>query len=521
MIPLLQERLPELWLRLGEHIVLTGTATSLAIILGLPLGILAARNRFMEKATTGIASILQTIPSLAMLAFLLAILNRIGFTPAIIALTLYALLPIIRGTLTGFQSIPEATNEAALGVGMNPRQRLWLVELPLALPSIVTGIRTAAVIGVGIATLSAFIGAGGLGQFINRGLSLSNHQLILLGAVPSALLALLIDSSIGAVHWAIAPKVRRQNSPSIIFLRRLALSSPILIFVTGWLATAPFDFSLRSDTSTTKNQVIRIGAKNFTEQLILGELMAQLIERHSELTVERTFDLGGTMICHEALVAGEIDLYAEYSGTALTAILKQQGAADTQKVFDTVASAYADRFDLHWLPPFGFNNTYAIAVRVSEAESRAWATISDLKPYTQELKAGWTFEFSERPDGYPGLKNHYAIEFGQLIDLEASLMYQAITQGEVDVICAFSTDGRIVEHDLRVLQDDKHFFPPYEAAPVIRRETLRRHPHLETILTKLSSQLDDQSMRRLNGQVDIQKLSPKKVASAFLDQLGL
>ena len=140
---------------------------------------------------------------------------------------------------------------------------------------------------------------------------------------------------------------------------------------------------------------------------------------------------------------------------------------------------------------------------------------------TQKLKAGWTFEFSERPDGYPGLKNHYDIEFGQVIDLEASLMYQAITQGEVDVICAFSTDGRIAEHDLRVLQDDKHFFPPYEAAAVIRSETLSNYPHVETILTKLASQLDDESIRRLNGQVDIQKLSPKAVASAFLDQLKL
>ena len=176
---------------------------------------------------------------------------------------------------------------------------------------------------------------------------------------------------------------------------------------------------------------------------------------------------------------------------------------------------------MHWLPPFGFNNTYAIAVRDSEAESRDWATISDLKSDARKLKAGWTFEFSERPDGYPGLKSHYDFEFGQLIDLEASLMYQAMIQGEVDVICAFSTDGRIVEHDLRVLQDDEHFFPPYEAAPVIRRETLRRHPHLETILTKLSSQLDDESMRRLNGQVDNQKLSPKKVASVFLEQSGL
>lgn len=520
MTLLLQERLPELWLRLGEHIVLTGTATFLAMALGLPLGILAARHRMLENGITGMASILQTIPSLAMLAFLLAILNRIGFVPAITALTLYALLPVVRGTLTGFQSIPAATIEAARGVGMNRRQQLWLVELPLALPSIVTGIRTAAVIGVGIATLSAFIGAGGLGQFINRGLSLSNHQLILLGAVPSALLALLIDSSIGAVHWAITPRVRRQSSSTVRVLRRVALGLPIMIFVVGLVATVPVDLTRGSETSSTAQNVIRIGAKNFTEQLILGELMAQLIERDTDLTVERTFDLGGTMICHEALLAGEIDLYAEYTGTGLTTILKQTEVADRQGVFEAVASAYAERFDLRWLSPFGFNNTYAIAVQESVAKSRGWMAISDLASASGELKAGWTFEFSERPDGYPGLKKHYSMDFGQLIDLETSLMYQAIAQGEVGVICAFSTDGRIIEHNLRVLEDDKHFFPPYEAAPVVRLQTLLRHPGLEQILTKLANQLDDESMRNLNGLVDIQKRSPKSVASEFLEQVG-
>ena len=517
----LQERLPELWLRLGEHVVLSGTATILAMALGLPLGILAARHRMLEKGITGLASVLQTIPSLAMLAFLLAILNRIGFIPAITALTLYALLPIIRGTLTGFQSIPAATLEAADGVGMNPRQKLWLVEFPLALPSIVTGIRTAAVIGVGIATLSAFIGAGGLGQFINRGLSLSNHHLILMGAVPSALLALLMDASIGGVHWAITPRIRRQSSWVIRSLRRAAFGLPIVIFLIGAVAAIPLDFIGRSGSKSSGNQVVRVGSKSFTEQLILGELMAQLIERHSALGVERIFDLGGTMICHEALLAGEIDVYAEYTGTGLTAILKEEGAIERQDVYESVATAYADQFDLRWLAPFGFNNTYAIAVREAVARSRGWIKISDLKADMASLKAGWTFEFSERPDGYPGLKEHYALAFGQLVDLETSLMYQAVAQGEVDVICAFSTDGRIIEHNLRVLRDDKDFFPPYEAAPVVRGQTLDRHPQVAMILAKLANHLDDEPMRRLNGQVDIEKRSPRSVATAFLDELGL
>mgnify|MGYP001814639031 CR=1 FL=1 len=202
------ERWPELWLRTGEHLMLTGVSTGLAILVGIPLGIGAARIGWLRGPLTGGVGILQTIPSLAMLAILLALLQKIGAVPAIIALTLYALLPIVRNTLTGLEEVSPEVVEAARGIGMTPRQRLWLVEIPLATPVIVAGIRTAAVVGVGIATLSAFIGAGGLGQFINRGLALSNTSLILLGAISAAVLALLVDGSIAAFQWGL----RRRRS---------------------------------------------------------------------------------------------------------------------------------------------------------------------------------------------------------------------------------------------------------------------------------------------------------------------
>src|SRR5690606_36134811 len=245
------ERLPALGLRTGEHIVLTGVSTLAAIALGLPLGIAASRLPHLRGVILALVGVLQTIPSLAMLAFLLTLLNRIGALPAVLALVLYALLPIVRNTLAGLAGVAPAVREAADGIGMTPRQRLWWVELPLAAPVIVAGIRTAAVVGVGIATLSAFIGAGGLGQFINRGLALSNHQLILLGAVPSALLALLVDASIAGLEWAADPRRHRRRSTARVALRRVAWAFPALLLAApplALLAGAGGGSAGRSDT---------------------------------------------------------------------------------------------------------------------------------------------------------------------------------------------------------------------------------------------------------------------------------
>ena len=514
-------RLPGLWLRTGEHILLTGISTLIAIGIGIPLGVAANRMVWLRGFITGSVGILQTIPSLAMLAFLLALLNQIGTTPAIIALVLYALLPIVRNTLAGLGNVPAPIKEAADGIGMTRPQRLWLVELPLAAPVIVTGIRTAAVVGVGIATLSAFIGAGGLGQFINRGISLSNNNLILLGAVPSALLALIVDASIGGVQWGLRRRRPGQSSRGLDRLQRtLALSAPLWILAVGCLAVCEPELISPREGKQARGSgpVIRIGAKNFTEQLILGEIMAQLIETKTDLRVERKFDLGGTMICHGALVNGEIDLYAEYTGTALTAVLKREAVSNPNEAYRIVSEAYVKQFDVQWLPSFGFNNTYAITVRAADAERWQLKTISDLKAHAGELRAGWTSEFSERPDGYPGLCEQYGLKFASVRDLDTALMYEAINRNEVDVICAFATDGRIAAYHLQPLEDDRHFFPPYFAAPVIREATLEEHPDLERVLGLLAKKISSETMQRLNSQVDQAKRSPAGVAREFLEQ---
>ncbi len=517
-------RLPGLWLRTGEHILLTGVSTLAAIAIGLPFGIAAARLRWLRGSITGMVGVLQTIPSLAMLAFLLAFLNRIGAVPAVIALVLYALLPIVRNTLAGLTQVPPAILEAADGIGMTRRQRLWWVELPLAAPVIVTGIRTAAVVGVGIATLSAFVGAGGLGQFINRGLSLSNHQLILLGAVPSALLAILVDLAIGAAQWGLR---RRGATPGPRWFdracRTAGVCAPGLILAAGVLAvTRPGLISPRRATATAADApVIRVGSKNFTEQLVLGELMAQLLEHDTDLRVVRNFDLGGTMICHQALVDGQIDVYAEYTGTALTAVLGRPAITDPRAAYEAVADTYARSLDLRWLRPFGFNNTYAITIRSDDARRWGIETISGLAGRSPELRAGWTAEFSERPDGFPGLRQRYGLRFAQVRDLDPALMYAAVVHGQVDVICAFSTDGRIAANHLQPLRDDRHFFPPYQAAPVLRQAMIDQHPDLPGVLNRLAGRLTTKIMQRLNAQVDEGKRSPAEVARGVSRPRGL
>jgi osmoprotectant transport system permease protein len=262
---------------------------------------------------------------------------------------------------------------------------------------------------------------------------------------------------------------------------------------------------------------VRVGAKNFTEQEILGEVVVQLIERRTEFAVERRFGLGGTDICHAALRSGAIDIYVEYTGTALLTVLRSEAPRAPDVAWRRAASAYRERFDLEWLPPIGFSNTYAICVRAGDAEDNGWATVSDLAADAGRLHAGFTSEFIERPDGLPGMRAAYGLSFGSVSDLEPGLMYRALAEGQVDVICAFSTDGRIAEYGLVTLEDDRRFFPPYDAAPVARAELLERRPSVRDALASLAGTIDDDTMRRMNHSVDVLGRSPASVARAWID----
>jgi glycine betaine/choline ABC-type transport system substrate-binding protein len=264
-----------------------------------------------------------------------------------------------------------------------------------------------------------------------------------------------------------------------------------------------------------------VGTKNFTEQLILGEMIAQLIEAKTEIAVDRKFNLGGTMICHGAIVAGEIDVYPEYTGTALTAILNRAVISDPDSAYQVVVDAYGEQFGCSWLAPFGFNNTYAITVQEGRAKAEGWETVEDLRKAAPSLTAGFTAEFAERPDGYPGLSKAYGFEIGSVRDLDPGLMYSAVAEGHVDVICAFATDGRIAAYDLKPLEDDRGFFPPYYAAPVVRSDILKARPELEKVLGGLAGALSDSTMQQLNYQVDEKQMEPATVSRQFLKARGL
>ncbi len=260
-----------------------------------------------------------------------------------------------------------------------------------------------------------------------------------------------------------------------------------------------------------------IGSKNFTEQVILGEMLAQHLEAKTGLHVERRFYLAGTYISHQALLAGRIDAYVEYTGTALTAILKQPVESNPGNVYAKVKREYASRFDLEVMDPLGFNNTFAIVIRGETARRLNLHTLSEAAPYAAQWRPGFGYEFMERPDGYQGLVRAYNLTFGQpprIMDL--GLLYRALLEKQVDLVAGNSTDGLIAARDLAVLEDDKHYFPPYQAVPIVRSETLKRHPAVREALDQLGGKISDEEMRRLNFAVDGEHRDLADVVRAFL-----
>jgi len=275
-------------------------------------------------------------------------------------------------------------------------------------------------------------------------------------------------------------------------------------------------------TACSGSDRIVVGSKNFTEQVILGELVAQQIERRTGLEVDRRLNLGGTLVCHQAIAAGQIDIYVEYTGTGLTAILGEQPMNDSRQVYERVKAEYASRFAVDWTEPLGFNNTFAIVVRSDDAAKFNLKTISDSAPYTRNWTAGFGYEFVERQDGYRGLSQTYNLQFPaepRVMDL--GLTYRALAGGQVDFIAGNSTDGLIDTLHLVALEDDKHYFPPYDAAPVVRQEILSTHPEVREALRELGNKISEADMRRLNYAVDGEHRDVKQVVSGFLDEKGL
>ena len=495
----------ELAALVGEHVLLVAISTAIAAAVGVPLGIFAARRPRLASPLVAVANIVQTVPSLAMFGFLLPVpfIGGVGARAALVVLVLYGLLPIVRSTIVGITGIDGSVREAGVAMGMTRGELLRQVELPLALPSIVAGVRVAAVVGVGSATIAAAIGAGGLGQYIYRGLSMVDSTVILAGAIPAALLALAVD---GALLW-----LERQLSP------RRTGTSRAAVRIAATLAALALAGS--ATAASRASGAIVVGSKNFTEQLVLGEIVAQTIERETGLTVRRRLNLGGTLICDRALLGGDVDVYVEYTGTALTAIFHQPPSNDPEAVMETVRGLYADS-GRTLLPSLGFNNTFAILVRGSDAREQALRTIDDVARVAHQWRAGFGYEFLERPDGYAGLARTYRLTFRgppQVMDL--TLSYRALASGQVDLIAGDATAGLIQALDLVQLEDNRRYFPPYDAVPVARASTLLRYPQMREALENLAGRISADDMREMNYAADARRENPADVARRFLDRM--
>jgi glycine betaine/choline ABC-type transport system substrate-binding protein len=337
---------------------------------------------------------------------------------------------------------------------------------------------------------------------IYRGLSMVDATVILAGAIPVAALAMVVDGLLFAAERALSWRGRRRRRP-VVAVTAAALTLAAGVSFAAW----PHD------------ERIVVGSKNFTEQVLLGELMAQALERYAGLAVDRRLNLGGTFICDRAIQAGDIDLYVEYSGTALTAIFKQPVQRDARAVLSGVRQLYADS-GRTMLEPLGFNNTFAILVRSDDAAARGLSRLSELAPHAPGWRAAFGYEFLERADGYRGLAGTYGLRFREpprVMDL--TLIYRALADRQVDVIAGDATAGLIEALDLTALEDDRAYFPPYDAVPVVHAATLLRHPEIGDALRRLAGRVTASDMRRMNFAVDGQRRDPSMVVREFLDSL--
>lgn len=502
----LQNNWAELATLIKEHIFLVFISIVTAVVIGVPTGILLTRYRALRGPVLGIANVMQTVPSLALFGFLIPLpfIGGIGTRTALVALVLYSLLPIIRNTVTGILGVEPSVREAAVAMGMTDAQVLRQVELPLAAGVIVTGIRVATVIAVGVTTIAAAVGAGGLGVYIFRGLRQYDNNLLLAGAVSAALLALAADFLLGLVERQFSFETKRKASSA----RRLVIVAIAVLLVAGVIGLWR---SARTPASQTR---VAVGSKDFTESALLAEIVAQMLEARG-VTVERRFELGGNLP-HEAMVAGTLDLYPEYTGTAYTAILRHAPITDPRVVYDQVKQEYAQKFGVDVSAPLGFENTFAILVRGSDARQLNLKTISDAAPHTRTWRAGFGQDFMSRADGYPGFSKAYGLHFAEVREMDLSLTYIALNSRQVDLIAGNSTEGRIAQLDLYQLADDRRYFPPYEAVYLVRRDSLTRVPQLRDVLTRLTNAISTDEMRQLNYEIDGNKRDPKEVVRTWL-----
>lgn len=483
-----------------EHMQLSLTALLLASLLALILAVVLRPFNKLSEFVLQLTGILQTIPSLAILGLLIPFLG-IGFGPALVALVLYGLFPILQDTLVGLRSIDPTLEEAALALGLTNWQKFKKVDFPLALPMILSGVRTSGIMIIGTATLAALIGAGGLGTYILLGIDRQDNKLILIGAILSAGLAIGFSLVI--------------NLLKKLKLKQISLIVTILVILTA-------GSFLPQIKNKSFNQPLIIAGKLGTEPNILIQMYKLLIENQTDIKVELKENLGKTAFLYQALKSGAIDLYPEFTGTITKTLLKNppKSSNNARLVYEQAKLGIKREDDLVYLRPMAYQNTYALAVKQDFATKYHLQTISDLQKVSSFAIAGFTLEFSQRADGNKGLQSKYQLNL-KVKTMEPALRYKALERGDIQIIDVYSTDSEIRRYHLKVLQDNRQLFPPYQGAPLMRAETLKKYPALKPVLNQLAGKITTKQMQELNYQVDVLKKSPRQVAQKFLSEQGL
>ena len=496
IIQILSERRGDLGIALLQHIQISLISLLIAMVIAMPLAFWTVKHAKVAEFLLQIASILQTIPSLALLGLLIPLVG-IGTVPAVIALIVYALLPIFQNTYLGLTEIDPALEEAADAFGMSRMQKLLKVELPLAMPTIISGIRTALVLIIGTATMAALIGAGGLGSFILLGIDRNNTALIIIGAVCSGALAIILSA---LIKWLEHASVK--TALGVLFVS--------VLFLAG---------SGVYETVVNQKETITVAGKLGSEPEILINMYKELIEQgdsHVQVTLKPNF--GKTTFLFSALKNGKIDIYPEFTGTILETFAKtpvKTTGLSEKETYDKAKELVNKQDKLTLLRPMAYDNTYALAVKASFKQKNYLKKISDLANITNKLKGGMTLEFIDRGDGFKGIKKLYGIDF-PVKSMEPALRYQAIDQKKVNIVDAYSTDSELRQYHLSILKDNKHNFPIYQGAPLMSNDFARRHPQVVRSLNKLAGKITEKQMQEMNYEVNVKNMDPGQVAHHYL-----
>ncbi|TXJ87826.1 ABC transporter permease/substrate-binding protein [Lactobacillus delbrueckii] len=492
----------QIWQALGEHLLLSMEALLLSCLIAIPLGMLLAHSKRAGEVVFQITSIIQTIPSLALLGLLIPFVG-IGMTPALIALTAYGIMPIYQNTYSALRNIDPNLEEAADAFGLSRWKKLSRLEFPMALPMTLSGVSISLVMIIGTATLAAMIGAGGLGIYIMIGIQQNNNTYLLIGAGLSAVLTLAMS---GLLKFMASSKKHFRVTAAVLAIFAIGLGVSQLP-----KALAP------------KEEKVVIAGKLGSEPDILINMYKYLIERnnpHVKVTLKNNF--GGTSFLFNALKTGKIDIYPEFTGTVLQGLAKKKVATlhDPAKTYQLAKKLMAEEDQLTYLPAMNYQNGYDLAVTKAFAKKNNIKSLSDLAKVDASLTAAFDPDFANQQDGYLGLKKEYGLNF-KVKTMEPALRYKAIASGKVAVVDGYTTDPQIKQYDLVALKDDKSFFPPYQGAPLLKTSFAKKHPGVVKSLNKLDGKITEAEMQEMNYKVTVKHESASKVARQYLKQHGL